>query len=429
MKIGITSDCSSGLEYAPFKHNIKITRTTIHFGETELVDGIDIKADEFYKKLRSTDIVPTTSAPTLGEIAARVEEWKKEGCTDVIHFPISFGLSAYGINLPNAFEDMVEGVNLHVINCHSACIMEGYCAHYAEILANKGYSIEEIKEECQKFADQTVAYFIVDDLKYLVKNGRLNAMSGMIGSLLKIKPILKLWKPGTIDIFEKVRTRNRAIDRIKEVVSEDTKDAKEVIYIVLHSDCENDAKELLEDLKTKYTNGVRYELTTVTPTVGAHIGAGVLAIAYIVLDGLKEKITKGDRIDSIINMEPSDFLIMKNQQEMLTSPELSDYIAKQKRRGFANIKEFEIEYHKRIAMSFASFILTIIGVSLSSRKTKGGMGLHLGIGLGLSFSYILFQTITSTFAVNGNVPPAVAVWIPNILYAGIAFFLYQKAPK
>ena len=80
-------------------------------------------------------------------------------------------------------------------------------------------------------------------------------------------------------------------------------------------------------------------------------------------------------------------------------------------------------------MSFASFILTIIGVSLSSPKTKGGMGLHLGIGLGLSFSYILFQTITSTFAVNGNVPPAIAVWIPNILYAGIAFFLYQKAPK
>lgn len=147
------------------------------------------------------------------------------------------------------------------------------------------------------------------------------------------------------------------------------------------------------------------------------------------VDGLKERIIKGERMDSIINMDPSDFLIMKNQQEMLTSPELSDYIEKQKRRGFANIKEFEIEYHKRIAMSFASFILTIIGVSLSSRKTKGGMGLHLGIGLGLSFSYILFQTVTSTFAVNGNVPPFIAVWIPNILYAFIAFFLYQKAPK
>ena len=147
------------------------------------------------------------------------------------------------------------------------------------------------------------------------------------------------------------------------------------------------------------------------------------------LDGLKETIIKGDRIDSIINMDPSDFLIMKNQQEMLTSPQLSEYIEKQKRRGFANIKEFEIEYHRRISMSFASFILTIIGVSLSSRKTKGGMGLHLGIGLGLSFSYILFQTITATFAVSGNVSPFVAVWIPNVLYSIIAFYLYKKAPK
>ena len=145
------------------------------------------------------------------------------------------------------------------------------------------------------------------------------------------------------------------------------------------------------------------------------------------MDGMKENIVKGDRIDSILFMEPADFLIMKNQQEMMTSPELSEYISRQRQRGFANIKEFELEYHKRIAMSFASFILTLIGVSLSSKKTKGGMGLHLGIGLALSFSYILFQTIASTFAVNGNVPPVVAVWIPNILYAFIAFYLYQKA--
>lgn len=147
------------------------------------------------------------------------------------------------------------------------------------------------------------------------------------------------------------------------------------------------------------------------------------------MDGMKEIITQGARIDTTLFMEPADFLIMKNQQEMLTSPQLSEYIDRQKQRGFANIKEFEIEYHKRIAMSFASFILTLIGVSLSSRKTKGGMGLHLGIGLALSFSYILFQTIASTFAVNGNMPPAIAVWIPNILYSFIAFYLYLKAPK
>lgn len=147
------------------------------------------------------------------------------------------------------------------------------------------------------------------------------------------------------------------------------------------------------------------------------------------LDGMREKITKGDRMDTIIKMEPQDFLITKGQQQTMTSSELDEYIAKQKRRGFANIKEFQIEYHQRIAMSFAAFILTIIGVSLSSRKVKGGMGLYLGIGLALSFSYILFQTVSATFAVNGNTPPVIAVWIPNILYTFIAIYLYRKAPR
>ena len=132
------------------------------------------------------------------------------------------------------------------------------------------------------------------------------------------------------------------------------------------------------------------------------------------MDGMRETITKGERL---------------GQQETMTSSELSDYIARQKRRGFANIKEFEIEYHKRIAMSFASFILTIIGVSLSSRKVKGGMGLYLGVGLALSFSYILFQTVSATFAINGNASPFLAVWVPNIVYAFIAIYLYKKAPK
>jgi lipopolysaccharide export system permease protein len=138
------------------------------------------------------------------------------------------------------------------------------------------------------------------------------------------------------------------------------------------------------------------------------------------MDGMRENIIKGDRLDTIIKMEPQDFLITKGMQQTMTSTELDEYIAKQKRRGFANIKEFQIEYHQRIAMSFAAFILTIIGVSLSSRKVKGGMGLYLGIGLALSFSYILFQTISATFAVNGNTPPVLAVWIPNILYTFIA---------
>ena len=146
-------------------------------------------------------------------------------------------------------------------------------------------------------------------------------------------------------------------------------------------------------------------------------------------DGMHENIFRGTELDTILYMEPNDFLVMKNQQEMLTSPALLTYINRQRQRGFANLQEFELEYHKRIAMSFASFILTLIGASLASKKNKNGMGLNLGIGLALSFSYILFQTVSSTFAVNANVPPALAVWIPNIIYIFIAGYLYRFAPK
>ena len=147
------------------------------------------------------------------------------------------------------------------------------------------------------------------------------------------------------------------------------------------------------------------------------------------LKGLKEEIKSGSQIDTLIMMEPMDLVFSKGQQETLTSPELRQYISKQIERGSGNVVQYEVEYHKRIASSFASFILTIIGVSLSSRKRKGGMGLYLGIGLALSFTYILLQTISATFAIQADTPPMLAVWIPNILYFFIAYFCYRQAPN
>jgi lipopolysaccharide export system permease protein len=147
------------------------------------------------------------------------------------------------------------------------------------------------------------------------------------------------------------------------------------------------------------------------------------------LKGLKEEIKSGAQMDTMIMMEPMDLVFSKGQQETLTSPELRQYISKQIERGSGNVVQYEVEYHKRIASSFASFILTIIGVSLSSRKRKGGMGLYLGIGLALSFTYILLQTISATFAIQADTPPMLAVWIPNILYFFIAYFCYRQAPN
>ena len=147
------------------------------------------------------------------------------------------------------------------------------------------------------------------------------------------------------------------------------------------------------------------------------------------LKGLREEITTGATLDTLIMMEPMDLVFSKGQQETFTSPELLQYISKQQERGSQNVVQYEVEFHKRIAMSFASFILTIIGASLSSRKRKGGMGLYLGIGLALSFAYILLQTISSTFAINAGLPAMLAAWIPNILYVFIAYFCYRQSPN
>ena len=150
---------------------------------------------------------------------------------------------------------------------------------------------------------------------------------------------------------------------------------------------------------------------------------------YMIRDfkGDREYITSGRRLDTIITIEPRDFLISEKDHEMMTSPQLSEYISRQKERGVANIKSFEIEYHRRFAMCASAFILTVIGMSLSSRKVKGGMGINIGIGLVLSFSYILFSTVTSTFAISGYTSPFIAMWIPNFIYIIIAIVLYRKA--
>lgn len=145
--------------------------------------------------------------------------------------------------------------------------------------------------------------------------------------------------------------------------------------------------------------------------------------------GMKETITSGSSLDTLIQMEPMDLVFSKGQQETFTSPQLKEYISKQIDRGSKNIVQYEVEYHKRIASSFASFILTTIGVSLSSRKRKGGMGMYLGIGLALSFTYIMLQTISATFAINVGAPAALAAWMPNIIFCFIAFFCYKQAPR
>ena len=227
--------------------------------------------------------------------------------------------------------------------------------------------------------------------------------------------------------FEKVYKKKRSVDYVRNIQLE--VDTGVIAYMERYEDYNKTGYRFSLDKFEKHKLVSHLTARRITyDTTAVHRW---IIKDYMIreMKGMRETIRQGEKLDSVINMEPQDFLITRGQQETMTSPALKRYIENQKQRGFANIKIFEVEYYRRIATSFAAFILTAIGMALSSRKVKGGMGLHLGIGLGLSFSYILFQTISSTFAINGNMPPLLAVWIPNILYLFIAVYLYHKAPK
>lgn len=145
--------------------------------------------------------------------------------------------------------------------------------------------------------------------------------------------------------------------------------------------------------------------------------------------GSAEKITTGRNLDTTLVITLDDFYMRKKTVETLDRSQLNNLIETQKMRGDQMVKYALIEKHTRVALPFSAFILTIIGVSLSSQKRRGGIGLNIGIGIALSFSYILFLRFSQMFVHTGALPPAIALWVPNVIFAFVAVFLYRIAPK
>jgi lipopolysaccharide export system permease protein len=140
-----------------------------------------------------------------------------------------------------------------------------------------------------------------------------------------------------------------------------------------------------------------------------------------------EILTKGRRIDTVLNMTPDEFYRRNNAVEAMNYNELNDFIDDEIRIGSDNVVLWKIEKNKRFAFPFSTIILTIIGLSLSSRKRRGGIGLNIGVGIFLAFSYVMFMQISTVMATNASVSPIFAVWIPNLFFGLIALGLYFRA--
>ena len=146
-------------------------------------------------------------------------------------------------------------------------------------------------------------------------------------------------------------------------------------------------------------------------------------------EGETEYFEKKRGLDTLINLNTTELGRVEDLIKTMNIFELSDFIRQQRIKGSDMISVFEVERHNRYAYPISTFILTLIGVSLSSRKVRGGTGLHIGVGIALCFSFILFSKFAEEFAKGGLLPPGIAVWIPNIIYSFIAAYLYRKAPK
>lgn len=146
-------------------------------------------------------------------------------------------------------------------------------------------------------------------------------------------------------------------------------------------------------------------------------------------DGGVEHIEKGNIIDTALHISPGEFIVKSKFVSSMTNPELNEYIRRERERGSDSINKYYVELYKRIASPFSSFVLTLLAVAISSKKSRGGTGLHLGIGIFITFTFLLVIQVFNTLGSTNVMMPAIAVWTPNVLFMLVALGMVKIAPK
>ena len=147
------------------------------------------------------------------------------------------------------------------------------------------------------------------------------------------------------------------------------------------------------------------------------------------IDESGESLVQGRNLDTLLNLFPTDLYMMKEDFEEMDFFELRNHIRSMKAKGSEGVKAYQVEMHQRMSAPAAVIILTLIGAALSSRKVRGGTGMHLGIGITIAFAYILFMQVSKSFAISGGLSPALAAWIPNLIFCVLGLYLLKMAPK
>lgn len=277
-KIAVAVLSTSGMDYLKEKERIEIVRLTVFFDGKEYVDHTDIKSDVFYEMmLEKPNADIHTSQVSTGKFQEVYEKIRDQGFTDLIVVSISSKLSGTYQGALLA-KDLVGGIRIEVVDSKSVSFGEFVLARKALEMIDAKQDVDTIVDALHQLRERIQIYVLVDTLKYLVKNGRLSAAAGLIGTLLKIKPLLKIMEDGSLKPYEKIRTTTKAQKRLLEIVLSETEN-KNVEFFIAYTTNKEKAEEIKNEVLAQRPNA-KFTLIPLTPVVGAHAGPGTLGLGY-----------------------------------------------------------------------------------------------------------------------------------------------------
>lgn len=277
-KVAIVTDSTAVLPQETLdSYPIHVIPQNLHWGEESLLDNVDITPAQFYERLRTAKVLPTTSQPSAGRFLSFFQE-VAETAESIVAILISAELSGT-VASAHAARDMMEGsVPIEIVDTRAASLGLALVVSAAARALAAGKDHKQVAELVQMLLPQLHTLFVVDTLEYLHKGGRIGGAQRLLGSVLAIKPLLQL-KDGKVEPLTSVRTKRKAIDRMLEVVKEGAVGASALHMAVAHAAARDEADKLAERVREEF-KPVELMRSEVSPVIGTHTGPGTLAVAF-----------------------------------------------------------------------------------------------------------------------------------------------------
>lgn len=281
MKIAVVTDSTAYI--TPEERSaldIRVLPLSVIFGQESYREEVDLSTDDFYQKVKQSDVFPTSSQPAVGEVIELFRELSKQ-YDAIIPITLSSGISGTYQTIVTIAEELREEVAIYPIDSGISCAPQGRAVKLAAVMAQAGtYTVSEIVDRVQALLDRTNAYFIVDDLNNLQRGGRLSAGAALVGSMLKIKPILHFVDKKIVP-FEKIRTQQKAMKRIEQLFQEATgaTDGDGYELVIIHGNCPEAGEAWRQQMQERYPK-LRTSLSYFGPVIGTHLGEGALGFSW-----------------------------------------------------------------------------------------------------------------------------------------------------